>query len=228
MIGSTDRKTHRRAVTLIEAVLFIAIALGLIIGGLVFFQQASTAHRTQEYVRLITAIEAEAKASYRVNKSSIGLGELIASGSIPSRYISEDGQSIVGPDNNAIGGGIESGSTGSDWFFVTLDDVPAAICARIAAVERDGSGPVINNITFMHVRSMLYETEDTDICDEFSPPPCTTATSTALVQTDLHPNPGGWGPFQFSLSPSEAAAACREAGDLGNGKVFMNFGTGTF
>jgi hypothetical protein len=34
---------RNRAVTLIEAVLYISIALALIVGGLVFFQQASTA-----------------------------------------------------------------------------------------------------------------------------------------------------------------------------------------
>jgi len=31
---------RQRAVTLIEAVLFISVALGLIVGGIVFFQQA--------------------------------------------------------------------------------------------------------------------------------------------------------------------------------------------
>ena len=41
----------RRGVTLIEAVLFISIALGLIVGGLVFFQQASLAARTNDAVR---------------------------------------------------------------------------------------------------------------------------------------------------------------------------------
>lgn len=54
----------RRGVTLIEAVLFIAVALGLIVGGLVFYQQASLAARTQETVRLFSAIVQETRALY--------------------------------------------------------------------------------------------------------------------------------------------------------------------
>jgi Tfp pilus assembly protein PilV len=54
----------RRAVTLIEAVLFIAVALGLIVGGLVFYQQAQTARQTQEAVRLTQAIVSESRALY--------------------------------------------------------------------------------------------------------------------------------------------------------------------
>jgi hypothetical protein len=48
--------SHRRAVTLIEVVLFIAIALGITIGGLVFYQQASTARQTQETVRFVQSL----------------------------------------------------------------------------------------------------------------------------------------------------------------------------
>ncbi len=39
----------RRGVTLVEAVLFISISLGLIMGGIVFFQQAMAARKTQEF-----------------------------------------------------------------------------------------------------------------------------------------------------------------------------------
>jgi len=48
MFRSADRSPRRRnrAVTLIEAVLYISIALALIVGGLVFYQQASTAAKT--------------------------------------------------------------------------------------------------------------------------------------------------------------------------------------
>jgi hypothetical protein len=42
---------RNRAVTLIEAVLYISIALALIVGGLVFFQQASTAQKTNATIR---------------------------------------------------------------------------------------------------------------------------------------------------------------------------------
>ena len=54
-------RRRNRAVTLIEAVLYISIALALIVGGLVFFQQASTAARTSAMVRHVSAIVAETR-----------------------------------------------------------------------------------------------------------------------------------------------------------------------
>ncbi|MCA3441438.1 MAG: hypothetical protein INF50_14100, partial [Rhodobacter sp.] len=50
--------------TLIEAVLYIAVALALIVGGLVFFQQASLASRVNEQVRVLSALVAEARSHY--------------------------------------------------------------------------------------------------------------------------------------------------------------------
>ena len=47
---------RKRGVTLIEAVLFISIALGLIVGGIVFFQQASLAQRTNDAVRTVSGV----------------------------------------------------------------------------------------------------------------------------------------------------------------------------
>jgi hypothetical protein len=58
-------KRARRAVTLIEAVLFISIALAVIVGGLVFYRQATIARQTQETVRLVQAIVAEARVLWR-------------------------------------------------------------------------------------------------------------------------------------------------------------------
>lgn len=55
----------RRGVTLIEAVLFIAVALGLIVGGLVFYQRATLASRTAEAVRQFSAIAQETRALYK-------------------------------------------------------------------------------------------------------------------------------------------------------------------
>lgn len=50
----------RLGVTLIEAVLFIAVALGVIEGRLVLYQQAALAARTQEAVHLFSAIVQDA------------------------------------------------------------------------------------------------------------------------------------------------------------------------
>lgn len=55
----------RRGVTLIEAVLFISVALGLIVGGLVFYQQATLAARTQDAVRQFSALIQETRSLYK-------------------------------------------------------------------------------------------------------------------------------------------------------------------
>ena len=79
---------RRRGVTLIEAVLYIAIALALIVGGLVFYQQASLQSRTNSVVRAYSALIAEARAMLAEGSSvptTSNLEELLyARGSIPA------------------------------------------------------------------------------------------------------------------------------------------------
>ncbi len=60
-----EHRARYRGVTLIEAVLFISIAMGIIVGGLQFYQQASTALRTEQTVRLATSLVAETHSLYR-------------------------------------------------------------------------------------------------------------------------------------------------------------------
>jgi hypothetical protein len=62
----------RRGVTLIEAVLFISVALGLIVGGLVFFQQARLAAQTQDLIRLTNAIVTEVRVVYGRQRATDG------------------------------------------------------------------------------------------------------------------------------------------------------------
>lgn len=63
---------RERGVTLIESVLFISVALGLIVGGLVFYQQSVLAARTQELIRLSNAIVSEVRFVYGRNRAEIG------------------------------------------------------------------------------------------------------------------------------------------------------------
>ena len=91
----------RRGVTLIEAVLFISIALGLIVGGLVFFQQAQLAARTNDAVRSISGFASEVRAAYRTqdNFTALTEGVLISSGAVPGSQVSTTatGCSVAAP-----------------------------------------------------------------------------------------------------------------------------------
>jgi type II secretory pathway pseudopilin PulG len=138
----------RRAVTLIEAVLFIAIALGLIVGGLVFFQQASLSQRTQEAARLLNAIIAEMRALERRAGLKDGFdwsadNVLVASGAIPSSYVS--GNDIEAPwladDISIMTVFDDSGTTVEEYFTITLEKIPYRLCVRLMTMTPDGVTP---------------------------------------------------------------------------------------
>jgi hypothetical protein len=58
-------RPRRKAVTLIEAVLFISIALAVIVGGLVFYQQASLAMKVMNVKRHVESALAETRVIQR-------------------------------------------------------------------------------------------------------------------------------------------------------------------
>ena len=194
----------RRGVTLIEAVLFISIALGLIVGGLVFFQQASLAARTNDAVRSISSFASEIRAAYRTQDSFSGLttAVLINSGAVPPGMLNQAGTGIVNEWNqtaiirgNLAGiNGVFTGTTGggaigdaaqAQYFEIEYTNIPVAACTRLAT-SNTGSGPIGPGIVAVHVR------------DASSPMqffPAGTVTNVSLNG-------------QVNISPAEAAAAC--------------------
>ena len=147
--------TRKRGVTLIEAVLYISIALALIVGGLVFFQQASLAQRTNSAVRNISAMASETRALYQQQSDFAALTEdtLISAGAVPTSLIN-----TAGDLKNEWGGTIAVGPTAAaapfaanSGFFVTYPNIPRAACVRLASTDVSGSGRVgsgIRNIAF--------------------------------------------------------------------------------
>jgi type II secretory pathway pseudopilin PulG len=150
-ILSAPRHLLRRGVTLIEAVLFIAVALTLIVGGLVFYQQAQVARQTQETVRLVRSLVAESRAIYRAappTGQTDLVPVLIASGAVPARYIDTTSNRIVSPwggDISIWGGPLTTPLISGESFTrnslrIDLDQVPSAVCARIASFDDQGNG----------------------------------------------------------------------------------------
>ena len=145
--------TRKRGVTLIEAVLYISIALALIVGGLVFFQQASLAQRTNSAVRNISAIASETRGLYQQQNSFVGFTQaaLINAGAVPTSLISgtdlrnEWGGTILAASTGGNGAGADSG------FTVTYPGLPTAACIRLATTDASGTGRVgsgIRSISF--------------------------------------------------------------------------------
>jgi type II secretory pathway pseudopilin PulG len=188
--------TRKRGVTLIEAVLYISIALALIVGGLVFFQQASLAQRANSAVRNISAIASESRSLYAQQNSFSGLTQtaLINAGSIPTSLIS-------GTDlKNEWGGVIEVASTGGtganadSGFTLIYPSLPRAACVRLTNTDSAGSGRVGSGI-----RSIAFRapggTWSSDVL-----PASNGLSPTAIVATGLCTQTGGIVDVRFTFN----------------------------
>ena len=155
--------TRKRGVTLIEAVLYISIALALIVGGLVFFQQASLAQRTNSAVRNISAIASETRGLYQASNDFSGFthSTLINAGAVPSSLVTN---ATTGEMKNEWGGLITAGSTpavtapafaANTGFWVLYPNVPVAACVRLTSADYSGSGRVGSGI-----RSIVFGSSD--------------------------------------------------------------------
>jgi hypothetical protein len=124
---------RNRAVTLIEAVLYISIALALIVGGLVFYQQASTAAKTNTMVRQLSALIAEARAvmvGHPPDEALFNITSfLISAGAVPPDMVTSP-TSL----SNPFGGTTEvqaSSGLGVRHLIIRLSNVPQGVCARL-------------------------------------------------------------------------------------------------
>lgn len=146
---------RKRGVTLIEAVLYISIALALIVGGLVFFQQASLAQRTNSAVRNISAIASEARGLYQASQTFNGLTQatLINAGAVPTSIVS--GSNLQNEWSGPIT--VASNATGvtsaDDSFFTVYENVPTSACTRLASADASGAGRVGSGIVSVGFRN---------------------------------------------------------------------------
>jgi hypothetical protein len=166
-------RARKRGVTLIEAVLFISIALGIIVGGLVFFQQASLAQRTSDAVRTISSISSETRAMYQTETDFIGVTPtvLIAAGAVPSNIINTStdpdslqnewgGDANLAPYTTAAFPIIQGQSSATSAtlpdnqsFVIEYTDLPQAACVRLGTLERGGTSPIGSGILAVGISS---------------------------------------------------------------------------
>jgi hypothetical protein len=147
-------KRRRRGVTLIEAVLYIAIALALIVGGLVFYQQAAAASRVNSAARSLSFLVAEMRQVVRdtgagtVYSTTAAETLLLARGSIPADSIDMSrpaGQRIRNPWGGDFALGLTR--TGSRALVVLyLNNVPVVACTRLGVADASGTNFWTTNI----------------------------------------------------------------------------------
>jgi hypothetical protein len=87
--------TGLRGVTLVEAILYVSVALGLIVGGLVFYQQTASAARVSDQVRQFSSQFSEIASLYRSSSWKVGTSETRAINDVLI------GSGAISPDLNA-------------------------------------------------------------------------------------------------------------------------------
>jgi hypothetical protein len=134
-------RRRNRAVTLIEAVLYISIALALIVGGLVFFQQASRAAKTSTVVRQLSAGLAEARILMsRVTPYSPTTditSVLIAAGAVPPDMVASP-TSLSNPFGGETRFFTSTSVIGNRVILITLTNVPQEVCVRLLTATSEG------------------------------------------------------------------------------------------
>jgi hypothetical protein len=150
------RHLLRRGVTLIEAVLFIAVALTLIVGGLVFYDQARVSMRTAESARVVSAAIAAARTvALKGDRDDWTCPDIVpvlrAGGYLPVQYIDELGIRVPwSPRDAGLGSttDIEAGfwcSQGGLTYpgpavYIEAGYIDPRICMRILTVDANGNG----------------------------------------------------------------------------------------
>ncbi|MFN7599100.1 MAG: hypothetical protein ACK5PT_20670 [Cereibacter sp.] len=145
---------RRRGVTLIEAVLYISVALALIVGGLVFYQQASMASRVNRVASTASSLISESRVLAVQNEGLWmvpGTLEtvLIAQGSVPVSELDLTkplGQRIRHPwDSNMLLDFFDAGAI--TYLAYRMNSIPVGACARLAWLDGAGRGMFATNIT---------------------------------------------------------------------------------
>ena len=146
--GQPSRAAEQGA-TLIEAVLFTVIALGLIAGGIAFFEQASTSAKTNDAVRMIASVQSQVRALFQ-SQPEFGTADitalLISSNAVPSAMVQDtDGDGAYDSIVNAFGGEVlVEGATAQ--FTIELTEIPVDVCSRILPFDALGNGQIGSGI----------------------------------------------------------------------------------
>ena len=139
ILGTSAR---RRAVSLIEGVLYLVIALAVIIGGIVFFQQSQLSNAVTDTARAAVGISSQARALYQ-NQTGFGDNEdltlaMIRAGAVPSSFIDKTSDAITHPFG---GGDVKITGTGK-ILVITYSDISKEACLRLANIDEVGTGPM--------------------------------------------------------------------------------------
>ncbi|MCA3440180.1 MAG: hypothetical protein INF50_07565 [Rhodobacter sp.] len=152
---------RRRGITLIEAVLYIAVSLAVIVGGLVFFQQASVLSRINQSVYILGSIVAEARAvSVEGNVSAAnGLqfeNVLLIRGAVPQSNwdaTKPSGQRLRLPFEGSYASmNVVFGGAAPNQILLTMANIPIPLCGRVGG-NPNGTSVLGNGIQYITLKN---------------------------------------------------------------------------
>lgn len=181
-LSTLSMAARKRGISLIEAVLYLVIALAVIVGGIVFFQQAQLSNQVTDTARAGVGISSQVRGLYQ-SQRSFGNEDLtsavLASGSVPSNFQSDTG--IVHP----FGGDVTvNGNDGG--FAMTFANLSEAACLRLATVGEGGEGPLgtgIDGMTFVGAADTAVSFAT--VATPGTPAPVTAATAAGECEADV-------------------------------------------
>lgn len=115
----TLNNLRKRGFTLMETVLVIAVGLGLLIGGIVFYQQANASSTVTDKTRAAVGVSSEVLSQYRT-QASFGTEDITTS--------VKNASSIPDGVWNHVGTVTGAGQS----FTLTLPNLDSRVCQRIA------------------------------------------------------------------------------------------------
>ena len=153
-IPNIPGKDHRnnmleQGATLIEVALFTVIALGISIGGIIFFEQASNSARANDMVRTMAALQSQIRALFQT-QSNYGTESLtnvlISAKAVPASMLEDtDDDDEYDSIINAFGGTVTVvGATRQ--FKISMAKIPVDVCTRITPFDESGNGLIGNGI----------------------------------------------------------------------------------
>ncbi|MCA3450868.1 MAG: hypothetical protein INF92_10980 [Rhodobacter sp.] len=173
MTGARDngnRAARRlRAVTLLESVLFISVALGLIVGGLSVYQQSSLSERASSQMLMLGFVVAETRLLF---DQKLGLPDLsstgdpmlpaavvdnvlVTAGAVAATYLNRRAP----PNRLGWPSPIRHGWQGAmnilaarrdgtvPHMLVYLEDIPSEVCLRLSLMSKTGKTGFVEQVT---------------------------------------------------------------------------------
>jgi len=158
-----------RAVTLIEAVLFISVALGLIVGGLSVYQQSTLSERSASQMRMLGSIVAETRMliDQKLNLPAVAStgspmvlaavvdNTLVTADAVAKTYLNPSAPpNLLGwpsPIRHGWQGAMNILAVRRDGtvphMLVYLEDIPSEVCLRLSSMTTTGKTGFVEQVT---------------------------------------------------------------------------------